>query len=300
MMHFDSHLSGVGEVISLTDLLQLFHYCRKSVLLHVSGPESGQIIMERGELYHAQCGDEEGEKALAILLAQKLIRVRTKGLESLEKRTINRNFGAVLLGIYQQFDEDRKSFSRNQDEILGGPTLTNIDRKLKNWLDQRRGVHHAALLDPRRHMILTCDSYELWQKLTQTSLLQTLVAPYFDESFKELDTLFSPNSEETQQTLISAGGRHYLLELVAGTEWVAALIATADMVSPGLLLTHMASLRQTIGRWEVSEGISMSPQSHRPRIIPESKGQTVPLSTERGPALSDVRLSSEEKALAVG
>ena len=268
-MHFDSHLSGVGEQISLTDLLQLFHYCRKSVLLQVSGPLTGRVEMFDGELYHAQCAEKEGEEALAVLLAQKLVRVRTRGIERVAKQTIRRGFSAVVLSIFQRYDEDKIPLWYAGRREFEPPLTRDIDSYIESWVKGSEGVEHAALIDPRHQYIVGCESRVFWGQLARTSLLQTLIAPYFDESFAELDEILGETEEdgsEIQETMVTVGGRRYLLSVFAEHGLVATLISKSAMASPGLSLMNMASLRRAVQRWSSEQLLEAGSSGSGPQI----------------------------------
>ena len=255
MVHFDAKLTGTVEDVSLADLLQLFHLSRKSVTLRVSGYRAGTVVMIDGEIHHAQCADQDGEDALALLLAQKLVRVRTCAVERPACRTVGRAFGAVVLDILRQKDEH----DRDTGDLPATPValeqrrMRAVQAALSEWLSARSDVAHAALIDPRGHYVLACDSPDLWARLVQSLLMQTLVAPYFDDLFDEIDELLpalSPvTKNEDRQTVVTFSGRRYVLGLIPDYGWVAAMIFNAGQVSHGLSLTHMVALRQAIGAW---------------------------------------------------
>ena len=254
MVHFDAKLTGTVEDMSLADLLQLFHYARKSVTLHVSGYRGGSVVMVDGEIHHAASTELEGEDALAALLAQKLVRVRTCAATPHVPRTVQRSFGAVLLDLLRQRDEwardtgDLPVPERVPDEDL----VADFEPLLKPWVERRPDIEHGAIIDPRAHYVLACDSPRLWANLVQTLMMQTLVAPYFDDAFEEIDGLLpalSGRPPEDRQTVVTFSGRHYVLDLLPQFGWLAVLIFRASNVSHGLALTHMVSFRQAIEAW---------------------------------------------------
>ena len=254
MVHFDAKLTGSIEDVSLADLLQLFHYARKSVALHVSGYRGGQVVMVDGEICHAECADQQGEEALASLLAQKLVRVRTGAVAQPSPRTVVRAFGAVVIDLLRRKDEyDRDTGDLPvPEEVVDSHTPTDLGRRLAAWLDHNSDVEHAALIDPREHSVLACDSPSLWGTLVQSLLLQTLVAPYFDDSFEEIGDLLPPSSPrdaEDRQTVVTFGGRRYVLGLIPERGWVAALVFGTSRVSHGLSLTLMTNLLRSVPHW---------------------------------------------------
>ena len=254
-MHFDTHLASAVEDVSLADLLQLFHYGRKSVTLHVSGPRSGKVVMHEGEIRHAQCAHQQGEDALAALVAQRLVRVRTSGADRRSPRTVRRAFGAVVLDLLRRHDEYERDTSDLAEvaRSMERATASALDQQLRAWLARRADVEHAALINPRAHSVMACDAQNLWSGFVQSSLLQTLVAPYFDDSFSELDPLLPPLSVEDwgedRQTLVTFAGRRYVLATIPDRGWVAILVFRAGEVSQGLSLAHMCSLRKAVTGW---------------------------------------------------
>ena len=272
MVHFDANLTGTVADVSLADLLQLFHYAKKSVTVHVSGHRGGSVVMIDGEIRHARCADEQGEDALALLLAQKLVRVRTSAAGARSPWTVHRNFSALVLDLLRQNDEHERDTGDLLTPVSATDTRLTCDlqNRLAQWLAGRPDIEHCALIEPRDHVVLACDEPHLWVRLVQSLLLQTLVAPYFDDSFDEIDGLLpaladaDPDERQTderqtderqtdeRQTVVTFDGRRYVLCFEPSYGWVVVLIFRAKLVSHGLSLTHMGALRRAIREW-VSE-----------------------------------------------
>lgn len=90
--------------LSLIDMLQMFHYGRRSLCLTVGGVPSGTICFKDGEIVHAHRGDLRGEDALrAILVAKSGSVTTTVGADV--PRTIERSFQGLLLDLLRQVDE---------------------------------------------------------------------------------------------------------------------------------------------------------------------------------------------------
>ncbi len=265
MVHFDAKLSGTVEDVSLADLLQLLNFARKSIQLHVCGSRPGTVAMVDGEIHDSECDGRRGEDALAILLAQRVVRVRATALEQPPPRTVRRTFGAVVLDLLRRQDE----FDRDTGDLPEAwgppPRVTLLEQRLVEWVDDRPDVDHAALIDPRQQFVVACDSPALWTKLVSTSFMSTLAAPYFDDVLSEIqkvlpETPAAANAEEGQ-TVMTFGGRRYVLGHVRPRGWVAVLIFRADYVSHGLSLTHMVSFRQSVEGWANAVVAEPSPQT---------------------------------------
>jgi len=96
----DSSTSYVGVVhgVSLTDMLQMFHHGRRSLLLEVLGKTVGSIALENGELVDARYGAESGELALRSILMLPAGSLRTRSLQAFT-RSIHRDFQSLLLDL---------------------------------------------------------------------------------------------------------------------------------------------------------------------------------------------------------
>ena len=270
MVHFDAKLTGSVEDVSLADLLQLFHYARKSVTLHISGTRGGSVVMVDGEISHAECAGQQGEEALASLLAQKLVRVRTCAAMAQAPRTVNRTFGAVVLDLLRQNDEHERDTLDLliPEQALEQEVMAALELRLNEWLRERPDVEHGAVIDPRQHCVLACDSPALWSRLVQSLLIQTLVAPYFDDSFDEIDEILPSigDDRDDRQTVVTFGGRRYVLGFIPEHGWVAALVFRTTTVTHGLSLTHMVALRQAIRAWATDALREVTVEASEPRV----------------------------------
>ncbi len=94
--------SGYVHGVALVDLLQIFHYSRRSLTLHVE--PNAAIYVSGGEIIHARVGDIEGELAISTLLARTSGRIRTTSPE-VAPTTIHRPFNFLLLDALRDMDE---------------------------------------------------------------------------------------------------------------------------------------------------------------------------------------------------
>jgi CheY-like chemotaxis protein len=103
----DCELAFWGNLhgLVLSDVLQMLHYSRRALLLVVHGPRAGRLYFRDGELFHAECGSETGEEALAALLALPAGMLTTEVLPETTSQTITRGFEALLLDAARAVDE---------------------------------------------------------------------------------------------------------------------------------------------------------------------------------------------------
>lgn len=96
---------GSVHGVSLVDLLQLFHLSRRSVSIEVAGQEGGGLlVLDKGDVTHAEVADLSGEDALLFLLS-----MDGGSLRSLPYRELPRNiegaFQGVLFEALRRLDE---------------------------------------------------------------------------------------------------------------------------------------------------------------------------------------------------
>lgn len=90
--------------LSLVDMLQMFHYGRRSLCIAVGGSVPGTICFRDGQIVHAQRGPLQGEPALCAILAAKSGSVTTSVLGN-PAQTVTRDFQGLLLDLLRQVDE---------------------------------------------------------------------------------------------------------------------------------------------------------------------------------------------------
>jgi ActR/RegA family two-component response regulator len=90
--------------LSLIDVLQMFHYARRSVRVTVGGRLGGEIHVREGEIVHAVQGELVGEEALRRILAMPSGSVRSGPLDG-DERSIERGFQGLVLDLLRELDE---------------------------------------------------------------------------------------------------------------------------------------------------------------------------------------------------
>jgi CheY-like chemotaxis protein len=102
---------GSVHGLSLVDILQMFHFSRRSVSVELLGGRPGKIHVDAGEIVHAEQEGLRGLDALEALLTQPSGALRTGVLETIE-RTIFGSFDSLLLNALRAIDESH-SYSDN-------------------------------------------------------------------------------------------------------------------------------------------------------------------------------------------
>lgn len=103
----ETGVRGSVHGLSLVDLLQMFHFGRRSISIAVGAPVTGEIHMKDGELVHAACAELQGEDALRALLATPSGSINTAAFHT-EAHTVTRPFQSLLLDALRQLDESEK------------------------------------------------------------------------------------------------------------------------------------------------------------------------------------------------
>ena len=102
--------SYVGSVhgLSLIDMLQMFHYSRRSVVLELLGKDYATVAMQEGEIVDARRASTEGEAALREILSCRAGSLKTRSLGEVT-RTIDRPFQPLLLDLLRELDEHSRA-----------------------------------------------------------------------------------------------------------------------------------------------------------------------------------------------
>jgi CheY-like chemotaxis protein len=115
---------GVVHGLSLIDMLQMFHYGRRTLSLEVLGKVAGTIAIKDGEIVDARYGEETGELALRLILTLPAGSLRTRSLQHSATNTIHRDFQNLLLDLLREVDEQ---------SIPPGPPSTSESTPVNGW-----------------------------------------------------------------------------------------------------------------------------------------------------------------------
>lgn len=96
---------GSVHGLSLTDVLQMFHFGRRSVVIQVGGRVPGRLFFQDGELIHAQISDVVGEEAFKMILQLPSGSIQTSVFTE-APTTIRKPFDNLLLDSLRTIDEE--------------------------------------------------------------------------------------------------------------------------------------------------------------------------------------------------
>lgn len=142
--------------LSLVDLLQMFHYARRSLAIAVDGLAPGHVFLEDGHVIHATYRDLLGEPALRAILAMPAGSLRTMVLPPATPHSIARDFQTLLLDSLRTLDEDLRAdelAALNDDPDAANPVLHSVVERLRR-ID---GYAAAMLIDPETGVMLGGD-----------------------------------------------------------------------------------------------------------------------------------------------
>jgi CheY-like chemotaxis protein len=110
---------GTVHGLSIVDMLQMFHYARRSVTLRVLGGMPIAIHMQSGQIVHATYGATQGEEALGHILTLPAGSLQTSSLEAFTAPSISREFQPLILDLLRCQDERQ----RGVVHVTGGSSL---------------------------------------------------------------------------------------------------------------------------------------------------------------------------------
>lgn len=113
--------------LSLIDLLQMFHFARRSIAIVVDSWAPGHIYLDEGRIVHAVYRELTGEPALRAILAMPAGSLRTMVLPDGTPRSITRDFSALLLDSLRTIDEAAQASGEWDLGDLGGGDLGGGD-----------------------------------------------------------------------------------------------------------------------------------------------------------------------------
>lgn len=145
-----SGFRGSVHGVSLVDMLQMFHFGRRTIALHIASAEPSVIEFRDGELVHASRGAHRGVEALREILATPTGAMSTSVPTGEITRSIEQPFSALLMDVLREVDEGAKSASP-ASEASGDES--SLDAMFEEWVSIRPGAANNS------------DSVERWRAL---------------------------------------------------------------------------------------------------------------------------------------
>jgi CheY-like chemotaxis protein len=149
--------------LSLVDLLQMFHYARRSLAIVVDGWTPGHVYLDEGRVIHATYRELVGEDALRAILAMPAGSLRTMVLPDGTPRSIARDLEGLLLDSLRANDE--AALEGADPWNLGDfdePELAAPRPRMQIFVDRLRrvdGYTASCLVDSSSGVILGADGH---------------------------------------------------------------------------------------------------------------------------------------------
>lgn len=96
---------GSVHGVSLVDMLQMFHFGRRTIELHIGGPGKSTIVFRDGEIVDATLGDTRGIDALRAILDTPSGAMQTSVPGGAPNVTIETPFQSLLMDTLRELDE---------------------------------------------------------------------------------------------------------------------------------------------------------------------------------------------------
>jgi CheY-like chemotaxis protein len=258
----ESGFRGSVHGLSLVDVLQMFHYGRRSLSVLVGGSPLGEIHVQDGEIIHARHGDAGGELALQQILSAKSGSIQTGPLDTAE-RTVTRPFQSLLLDVLREIDEEKEA---HPDSPAGGegdlaafdPTPSSIpprsaSRICAELVTRIEGAFVCAAVDLENRSLLGMhDTLGLLQQ-NPDIVVDDTVDLFTSKSMARLDAELRPAKDIAEATLpylqevrvLSPDACRLGVSLPGGRR--AVVLLTNRETNPGLAFWH---LKATLPRFE--------------------------------------------------
>jgi predicted regulator of Ras-like GTPase activity (Roadblock/LC7/MglB family) len=216
--------------LSLIDLLQMFHYARRSLAIVVDGLTPGQVFLEDGELIHAVYRELHGEAALRMILAMPAGSLRTMVLPHATPRSITRDFQTLLLDTLRTFDEDNLRDLENEladlDDLVPSEPVLDM-RNLVERLRRLDGYTASLTVDVESGVVLGGDG------VVEGLDLQTAAAGY-GELYRLERELVASFGDHIEDVVITLSTHYHVLHAVAGHPHVLLCVVLDRGASLGL------------------------------------------------------------------
>ncbi len=230
--------------LSLVDLLQMFHYARRSLAIAVDGLAPGHVFLEEGHVIHAVYRDQQGESALRAILAMPAGSLRTMVLPPSTPHSITREFRALLLDSLRTLDED--NLHGDEDELSDleehpAAEATPDLRRLVESLRQLDGYAAALLIDHESGVMLGGDG-------EPPGLDRHAAAAGYGELYRlQRRVIAALDSEEAIEDVVITMSKHYhVLHAVARQPSLLLCVVLDRSASLGLTRYALASAEAAV------------------------------------------------------
>ena len=148
--------------LSLVDLLQMFHFARRSLAIVVDGWAPGRVFLSEGRIIHAVYREQVGVAALRSILAMPAGSLRTMVLPEDAPQTISGDFDELLLDTLRSVDEmvagraeeELADFEDPTEDARAARTRVEVFFERLRRLD---GYSAACLVDGESGLVLGAD-----------------------------------------------------------------------------------------------------------------------------------------------
>jgi CheY-like chemotaxis protein len=146
--------------LSLIDLLQMFHFARRSLAIVVDGWAPGHVYLEEGRIIHAVYQEHVGVAALRAILAMPAGSLRTMVLPAETPHSITGDFDALLLDALRALDEASVDHEESAWIDFDEPSASPPQPRLEVFFERLRkldGYSAACLVDSASGVVLGAD-----------------------------------------------------------------------------------------------------------------------------------------------
>jgi len=223
--------------LSLIDLLQMFHYARRSLAIVVDGLTPGHVFLEDGQLIHAVYRELHGEPALRMILAMPAGSLRTMVLPHATPHSITRDFQTLLLDSLRTVDEDNLRDLENEladldDVVPEEPTLDM--RHVVDRLRRLDGYAAALTVDVESGVVLGGDG------AVEGMDMETAAMGY-GELYRLERELVATLGDHIEDVVITLSSHYHVLHAVAGHPSLLLCVVLGRNASLGLARYAIAS-----------------------------------------------------------
>lgn len=128
---------GSVHGVSLVDMLQMFHFGRRTIALHIASIEPGTIEFRDGEIVHVVRGELVGVEALRAILATPNGAMSTSVPVGDGDVSIDIPFSALLMDVLRELDETSKAAPSS---AVPGKSEDSLDALFEEWVSLRPGA----------------------------------------------------------------------------------------------------------------------------------------------------------------